>query len=246
LLNGCVVDWAKMRDCYGDADRVPELLARVEHGDDVEAWDELGYRLCLEGDLVFPASFAALPSLVRLAPTSTRARGLAGTIIACAAGPHGCDDQLADCADVIAEFGPLLDRHLQSRPEDYLATFLHLLAVRGHYHWSRALGDFTDDFYHLACPNCAVEVTIAIGNYGRYSAIRDWNLGDVDRRDLRPASPQDLDGIGRWMHGTAVRDGQSTLANGIPYIFGNAECPSCACVFNIAAEYTAANLPDRL
>ncbi len=235
-----------MRDCFGEVDRVPELLARVEHRDDLEAWDELGYRLCLEGDLVFPAGFAALPTLVRLAPTSARARGLAGTIIARVAGPHGCDDLLADCADVIAEFGPLLDRHLQARPDDYLPTFLHLLAVRGQYHWSAVLGDFTDDFFQLGCPNCAVEVTIAVGNYGHYSAIRDWNLGDVDRRDLRPAVPRALEGIGRWMHETAVRDGQDTLADGIAYVFGDAECPGCACRFNVAAEYTAANLPDRL
>ncbi|MFC9817411.1 transposase family protein [Streptomyces virginiae] len=59
-----------------------------------------------------------------------------------------------------------------------------------------------DDFYRLAGPNCAVGVTIAIGDYGRYSTIRDWNLGDVDRRGLRPASPESLSGTGKWMHET--------------------------------------------
>ncbi|MEV6295031.1 hypothetical protein AB0M41_32440 [Streptomyces sp. NPDC051896] len=48
-------------------------------------------------------------------------------------------------------------------------------------------------------------MTIAIGDHGRYSAIRDWNLGDVDRRGLRPASSEELSGTGRWMHETAVR-----------------------------------------
>ena len=168
-----------------DVDRVPALLERVEFADDAQAWEELGYRLVLERDLVFPAGSAALPRLVPLATRSARARGLAGTILRCAAGHHGCDDLLADCADAIADFSMLLDRHLRSRPVDYLASFLDLLAAKGEYHWSAVLGDFTDDFYHLACPHCLVEVTIAIGEHGRYSAIRDWHLGDVDGRDFR-------------------------------------------------------------
>ncbi|MFF5408422.1 hypothetical protein ACFY8K_36895 [Streptomyces misionensis] len=180
---------------------------------------------------------------MRLASKSARARGLAGAILRRAAGNHGCDDLLADCADSIAEFRKLLDRHLQSRPADYLASFLDSLAAKEEYHWSAVLGDFTDDFYHLPCPHCAMEVTIAIGDHGRYSAIRDWHLGDIDRRDLRPASPEALSGTGRWMHETAVRDGHGALADGIDRIFGQAECPRCASVFNIADEYTSTNRP---
>ncbi|RPK60152.1 hypothetical protein EES42_35115 [Streptomyces sp. ADI95-17] len=242
-LNAQVVNWALMYDCYGDVDRVPELLARAEREDGAEVWDELGYRLILEYDLVFPASFAALPCLVHLASRSARARVLAGAIVRCAAGGHGCDDLLAGCADVLAEFRSLLDRHLRSRPDDYLASFRDLVAVEGHYHWSAVLGDFADDFYQVACPHCAVEVTIAIGGYGRYSAIRDWNLGDVDRRDLRPASSDGLSGFGRRMYETAARDGEVVLADGIAHLFGRAECPRCASVFNIADEYASSNRP---
>ncbi|MGW6612682.1 hypothetical protein ACWGA0_04370 [Streptomyces erythrochromogenes] len=155
----------------------------------------------------------------------------------------GCDDLLAACPDAIAELRKLLDRHLRSRPTDYLATYLDLLAVNEQYHWSAVVGDFSDDFYVIACPHCAAEVTIAIGGYGRYSAIRDRQLGDVDRRDLRPASPEDLSVAGRWMHATAVRDGQDHLAEGIVHLFGQAECPCCASVFNIADEYTSSNRP---
>ncbi|MDX3258596.1 hypothetical protein AB0N87_33495 [Streptomyces sp. NPDC093228] len=238
-----MVNWTQMHDCYGDVDRVPALLELVELEDNAEAWEELGYRLVLEHDVVFPAGFAALPRLIRLASRSARARGLAGAILRRAAGHHGCDDLLADCADAIAEFRELLDRHLQSRPVGYLGPLLDLLAAKEEYHWSAVLGDFTDDFYHLACPNCAVEVTIAIGDYGCYSAIRDWHLGDVDRRGLRPASFEELSGIGRWMHETAVRDGHEALADGIAYLFGKAQCPLCAAVFNIADEYSSANCP---
>ncbi|MEV5152805.1 hypothetical protein AB0K81_12855 [Streptomyces werraensis] len=234
---------AAMYDCLGDVDRVPELLGRVERGDDAEAWEELGHRLLLECETVFPASFAALPRLVRLASHSARARELAGLIVMCVPSPHGCDDLLPGCADAIRTFREVLDRHLRSRPDDYLASFRFLLATEQQYHWSAVLGDFSDDFYEVACPHCAVDVTIAIGAYGRYSALRDWHLGDVDRRDLRPADPAALSGVGRRMHATAVRDGQGPLADGIAHLFGHAECPCCAGVFNVAEEYTSANRP---
>ncbi|MER5477449.1 hypothetical protein ABT026_10745 [Streptomyces sp. NPDC002734] len=237
------MNWAQMYDCQGDVDRVPELLTRLERKDDAEAWEELDLRLVLEHSMVFPASFAALPRLVRLAQRNARARSLAAAIARCAAGSHGCDALLVGCADAFAELRDVLDRHLRSRPGDYLVTFLGLLAVEGQYHWSAALGDFADDFYEVACPHCAEAVTIAIGGYGRYSAIRDWNLGDVDRRDLRPASPADLSGTGRGMHEKCVRDGQAALAEGITYLFGRAECPRCASVFHVADEYASANCP---
>lgn len=123
-----------MYDSYGDVDRVPELLVRAEREDDAAAWDELGYRLNLESDLAFPASFAALPRLVRLASENARARGLAGAIIRCGAGDHGCDESPAGCAEAITGFRGLLDRHLRSRPDDYLTAFRDLIAAEGHYH----------------------------------------------------------------------------------------------------------------
>jgi hypothetical protein len=214
-----------------------------ERDDFADAWKELGWRLVLEHDLVSPASFAALPRLVRLAPRSAEARALAGGILERAAGHHGCDDLLADCAGAIAQFRDVLNRHLQSRPTDYLASLRALLSAKEEYHWAAVLGDFKDDFYPLACPHCGAEVTIAIGDHGRYSAIRDWDLGDVERRDLRPAAAEGLTGTGKWVHETVVRDGQEVLADGISCLFGNAECPGCASVFNVADEYTSANRP---
>ncbi|MBP2586643.1 hypothetical protein J3A78_007121 [Streptomyces sp. PvR006] len=82
-----------------------------------------------------------------------------------------------------------------------------------------------------------------IGSYGRYAAIRDWDLGDTDRRDLRPSPAEQLSGVGLWMYDIAVRDEQEALAEGICHLFGKAECPRCASVFTLADEYAAANCP---
>ncbi|MFD5762874.1 hypothetical protein [Streptomyces mirabilis] len=236
-----MVNWAQMRDCRFDVDRVPELLERVERQDDAEAWKELGWRLVLEHDLVSPASFAALPRLVCLAPRSAEARGLAGRILERAAGRHGCDDLLADCDGTIAEFREVLDRHLRSRPADYLVSFRALLAVEEEYHWANALEGFTDDINGVDCPHCGAGVTIVIGDFGCYSQV--WEGGEEIRRGLRPACTEELTGTGRWMHQITVRDGQEVLANGIAYLFGKAECPRCGSVFNVADEYTSASRP---
>ncbi|MGW0931073.1 hypothetical protein [Streptomyces sp. NPDC002644] len=188
-----------------------------------------------------PAGFAALPRLVCLAPRNAEARRLAGRILERAAGRHDCDDLLADCAGAIAEFGAVLDRHLRSRPDDYLASFRALLAVKEEYHWANALEGFEDDIHHVDCPRCGVEVTIVIGDFGCHAEV--WDGGERMRRDLRPADAEDLTGTGRWMHETTIRDGQEVLANGIAHLFGEAECPCCASVFTVADEYTAANRP---
>ncbi|MFD6425792.1 hypothetical protein [Streptomyces sp. NPDC060198] len=239
-----MTDWDRMYDCQGDTERVPRLLDQVEREDDAEAWCELRHRLVLEDDWVFPASFAALPRLVRLAGTRGRARELAGAIVRRAGCDHGCEDLLAGCAETISALDGLLDRYLRTRPSDYLPAFRALLGARGQYHWAAVLDDFADDFYPVDCPHCGGETTIAIGGYGRCSAVRDWDLGDVDRRELRPASPEELTGTGRWMYATASRDGEQVLAEGVAHLFGRAECPRCDSVFSIAEEYALANLPS--
>ncbi|MFF0294536.1 hypothetical protein ACFYST_15320 [Kitasatospora sp. NPDC004614] len=230
-----------MYDSRFDVDRVPALLTRLEHRDDADAWQELDWRLVLEGDLVFPAGFAALPQLTRLAPHSAPARAMAGRILERAAGHHDRDDLPADCTDTITQFGETLDRHLRSRPADYLVSFRALLAVAQEYHWANAVEGFTDDIYERQCPHCAAETKIVVGRYGRYAQV--WDGAEELRSELRPAVAEELTGTGRWMRRTAVRDGQTALADGIAHLFGRAQCPACASVFNIAHEYTHANRP---
>ncbi|MGW4793940.1 hypothetical protein ACWEPC_16205 [Nonomuraea sp. NPDC004297] len=245
MLNIRVVDWTQLQDVFGTADQIPVLLARVEQGADDVAWQELGDRLCHQGETVAPASVAALPALVALARTDLNALDLAGDIVCCAMEHQTDVSLLRDHEGSIAELDGLLDRHLRTRPSYYRTTFRNLLAARGHVRWSKVLGDFTDDFYWVSCPACALDVTVAIGDFGRYSAVRDWHLGDVDRRVLRPARAADLAGPGLWMHDLAVRDGQTKLAAGLTFLFGQAECPRCASVFHVSEAHRSENLPTE-
>ncbi|MET7297319.1 hypothetical protein ABZS79_35475, partial [Streptomyces griseoloalbus] len=60
-LNAFVTDWTQVVDAHGAVGRVPLLLDQVEREGAPEAWDELWDRLCLHGETVSAASFAALP-----------------------------------------------------------------------------------------------------------------------------------------------------------------------------------------
>ncbi|MEU6008605.1 hypothetical protein [Streptomyces sp. NPDC047453] len=241
-----MTDWTQVVDAHGAIGRVPVLLDQVEREEAPEAWEELWDRLCLQGETVSPASFTALPRLAVLAPTCAQALELAGAIVRGTLQHPDGEVLLAICSDEIAWLRELVDQQLRTRPADYNRTFGDLLALEGQYHWSASLGDFTDDFYSVSCPHCGSELTIAVGDYGCYSAIRDWDRGDIERRALRPATAEELRGPGRWMHATAVRDEQQRLAEGIRHVFGHAECPACASVFSIAEAHTSANLPPAL
>ncbi|WP_086766617.1 hypothetical protein [Streptomyces bobili] len=241
-----MTDWTRVVDAHGAVGRVPLLLDRVEREEAPEAWEELWDRLCLHGETVSAASFAALPRLAALAPTSAQALELAGAIVRGTLRHPDAEALLASCSNEVARLRQLVDQRLRTRPADYNRLFGDLLALAGHHHWSASLGDFDDDFYAVSCPRCEAEVTIAVGDYGCYSAMRDWDRGDVERRTLRPAPAEELRDPGRWMHATAGRDGQHRLAEGIRHVFGCAECPACGTVFSIAEAHTAANLPPVL
>ncbi|MFF8321032.1 hypothetical protein ACF06V_28190 [Streptomyces bobili] len=245
-LNALVTDWTRVVDAHGAVGRVPLLLDRVEREEVPEAWEELWDRLCLHGETVSAASFAALPRLAALAPTSAQALELAGAIVRGTLRHPDAEALLASCSNEMTRLRHLVDQKLRTRPADYNRLFGDLLALAGHPHWSASLGDFDDDFYAVSCPHCEAEVTIAVGDYGCYSAMRDWDRGDVERRTLRPAPAEELRDPGRWMHATAGRDGQHRLAEGIRHVFGCAECPACGTVFSIAEAHTAANLPPAL
>jgi hypothetical protein len=63
------IDWSGLRDAYGDAAAVPNLLERLwspDAADREAAIDELWSRLCHQ-ETVFSASAAAIPSLVHAA-----------------------------------------------------------------------------------------------------------------------------------------------------------------------------------
>ncbi|MEU2390385.1 hypothetical protein [Streptomyces sp. NPDC007369] len=68
-----MIDWTQVLDPLGTAGRVPALLDQVETETGAEAWADLWDALCLGGETVVPASFAALPRLVAIGADSPEA-----------------------------------------------------------------------------------------------------------------------------------------------------------------------------
>ena len=66
-------NWAKLEDAYGDAATIPELLRQLESLPDAdgksEPWFSIWSALAHQDD-VYPASFAAVPHVVRILATS--------------------------------------------------------------------------------------------------------------------------------------------------------------------------------
>ena len=241
-----MIDWSTLHDAYGPAHAIPGLLDRAIGGDQ-EAIDRLWGRLCHQGTIT-PASIAALTQLADIAKTEDVgdwALDLAGAIASGLLQHHGADEEVARCAATLAELRAMAAARLRSGLDGktYLSRLRAMLAFDGQILWFEALDDFTDSFVTVACPHCDAPVTIAVGDYGCYSSIRDWNLGDVHQVELRLAVPYELIGTGRMLHESAVRDGQKRLAWGLTHLFGRAECPGCGSVFGIADEYAAAHAP---
>ncbi|MEV4349369.1 hypothetical protein AB0J83_33340 [Actinoplanes sp. NPDC049596] len=119
------------------------------------------------------------------------------------------------------------------------------LAFAGYTFWASISMDFTDEHHHVGCPHCSTRLVIVIGEYGNYSAFRHHNDGDVDRIPPRPAVPEDLTEIRRWMHDTVVTGGDKVLAEGLSYHFGRATCGLCGRTFTVADWFEAENSPHQ-
>ncbi|MEV7777146.1 hypothetical protein [Kitasatospora sp. NPDC088351] len=245
-LNRRMIDWSTFHDAYGPADAIPVLLERAADRDQ-EAIDGLWGRLCHQGT-VSAASIAALPRLADIAKTAVFgdwALDLAGAIAGGLLQSHVADEEVARYAPALAQLRDTAAARLGPGRDGrtYLGLLKAMLAFDGQPLWFETLDDFTDSFFTITCPHCGASVTIAVGDYGCYSSIRDWDLGDVHQVPLRPATAHELSGVGRMLHELAVRDGRTRLAWGLTYLFGRAECPGCKSVFGIAEEYEAVNAP---
>ncbi|MGI5439221.1 hypothetical protein ACQEV4_18025 [Streptomyces shenzhenensis] len=250
-----MIEWQLPRYGRGPYDEVPPVLERVlrSPSSDEEAWRELWHLLATEGLTVCAASFAALPYLRDIARAGEsaavdRSLELAGAIVAGVHQDHGADDLVREVAPVIAELRRMIALRIESgglSPASAMALFRADLAFAGASGWSLAEYAFEDGFYTVSCPHCDLPVTVAIGDYGRYSAYRDWGEGDVRRRPLRPSPADELRGLGKRMYDTARALGLAQMAEGLTYLFGCAECPDCASTFIVADQYAADNEPHH-
>lgn len=236
------MNWSQLHWLYPPGD-APALFTSPISGPRERAWRKVEDELCLQ-EGVEPQSFAGVPLLWVMATGGCpvdrdAALSVAGRLV----WEGGLDEENVRArgahADLITELAVLADRHLGDHARDarYMSALREMLALEGHLAWVWALDDPTDAFLGADCPRCGVEVTIAVGEHGDYSAIRHWHRGDIDRRPLRPAERAGMSPLGLRLTDIAIRDGRTALSRSLPYMFGQAECPCCGEAFAIAPAF---------
>ncbi|RKS68665.1 hypothetical protein BZB76_5787 [Actinomadura pelletieri DSM 43383] len=231
-----MIDWARLHGMYGPAHDVPALLQAAETGAD-DAWEGLWARLWHQ-ETTCDAGIAALPTLASLSRHTNRAVRLPAVELAGAIFGAGLREgrplkETEELRRPVAMLSASADQCLSERPADYRTYFRAKLALDGFPVLSDMLDDFLDFCCDVPCPQCSDKVSIVIGDYGCYSSIRDWNLGDVHPIPLRPASPNDLRHVQQHLHHAAVRDARPRLARGLTHVFGDATCGTCDAVFSV-------------
>jgi hypothetical protein len=234
-----------------DSAAVGRLLNRLERHPSSELWKELEGLLIVEADCWFREGFTALPALARIAQVSGekdrhQALDLAAVIVRTLHRNQLHDELVRANSEAVAALHRLTQARLTDSDNLTLTTLLQdILAFAGYTFWASISMDFTDEHYHVGCPHCSTRLAIVIGEYGHYSAFRHYNDGDIHRIPLKPAVPNELAGIGRWMHDTAAAVGDTLLAGGLTYLFGQATCGLCGSTFNLADWFEAENGPPQ-
>jgi len=239
-----MTDWPRLSHAYGSAEDIPALLARIASEPDPELWNDLWSALCHQGS-VYSASFAALPWLAGMAGSEDRgqavnALNLAGAIVAGAGQPHGAGDVRTEHSADIATLLASVNRHLRTATDrtEYIGLLESRLGFEGVEGWSENLAwGLGNKEYEVSCPGCGTDLFVVLGEPGFFCTGEDYALTDddgVDTRPLRPASPADLEGIGRRLHGIALADGRHEVAHALTHVFGNATCPDCETDFSVA------------
>jgi hypothetical protein len=237
-----MVEWARLHGIYEPAHDVPMLLHTAETGAE-DAWNGLWTRLWHQ-QTTCEAGIAAVPMLAVLAQRADPAvrfpaLELAGAIVGAALLGAPSPENMEELRESLPLLSVLADGWLSERPADYLNCFRAKLAFDGFPMLNDNLDDFRDTCYEVPCPQCSDKVSIAIGDFGCYSSIRDWMLGDVHPIPLCPASPEDLQSVERGLHDAALRDDQPRLAWGLRHLFGKASCGTCSGTFSVISALEA-------
>lgn len=154
-----MVDWHALRDAYGSAEVIAELLERGDT-DRRDIWEELWSRLCHQGT-VYTASYAALPRLAELArrrdPSGfVEPLFLATSIIASTDVPAAEDDVRARYANAIRDLHEVAERlvPLAGDDTDFVYRVQALIATEDSGVWGYRLEALADQELEVACRNC--------------------------------------------------------------------------------------------
>ena len=239
-------NWKDLRDAYGSAEDLPELLAELEPDPKSPVWHELWGRVCHQGS-TFSASPHVLPFLLRAAaawePVSRcMPLALAGSIVA--ARETVLDGSRSTLEELrLLALDTLKSGELSRQERVYLMQ--SALAFEGDRLWGHALDGLNDGEFSGVCPACQIELYFVIGQYGVFCAAQDWvDNPETPRSDIHALAADELLGAGRRLHSLSLESGDPVLAEWICSVFGVSTCPNCGQSLQVANAIAAAEAPS--
>ncbi|MET9593034.1 hypothetical protein ABZY45_19070 [Streptomyces sp. NPDC006516] len=165
---------------------------------------------------------------------------LAASIVAGTDRPPGVSDPRDAYAAEIGELTRLVDealRHpsLADSPDRYVGLLEASLAFEGVEVWGEELHGLSGEEFEVPCPVCEAENFVVFGEYGYFTTTDGFYMKETTghRRELQPAAPSSLEGLGRRLHARALTDGQQKVADALTYLFGSAYCAECDARFRV-------------
>lgn len=234
-----MADWASLRDAYGSAEGVPDLLAAAaaSSSEDDGLWDELWGRLCHQGT-VYSASYAALPKLAEIAgnhePSGyVAALHLAAAIIASTDAPEDAalvrrryDRELTELRTIAARNLRFTNGYIE-----FVYGLQALMAFEDGGVWQRNLDCLADGEASFECPTCREDLLLDLDS----PEFRVASFADASTtpRPVTPSEPAATTVEGRLL-ALARHHDQDAAAASLPYLFGGSSCPHCHASFEIA------------
>jgi hypothetical protein len=163
-----VATWHALQGAYGPADKVREILVRLEEAPDSfeDDPDDLFGIILHQGD-TYPASYAAVPHLVAIGRRARPDQAAFYWALVGGIGAHGVDaipDALrTDCERALHDADEPIRATIAACPRDQTIWYLLIAAagIRGLGDTGYALEQFVESLFDVDCPSCGETVEIA-------------------------------------------------------------------------------------
>ena len=242
-----MVVWSELKDAYGPADEIPQLLEELTPDPHADVWTELWGRLCRHGT-VYSSSFAALPVIaeaaLRWAPRERlMALSLCGHIMSARKGAEYGAVTRDEWSPAVSQLKSLAEESLRAGGWSRL-NYSYLLGAWLAFHdedfWSWCFEGVADREIYLACRSCRRDLAATLGDEAHVAIAGDDGRNPESARNaIIPARADKLQGIESRILEWARFGDQAEIENALLHLCGTTTCPACDAKFAIVPALQA-------
>ncbi len=247
--------WNELKQAYGTAEDIPDLIQTLADEPGPDDWNELWGCLCHQMS-VYSATYAAFPHLLEIARNRPAGERFDLILFLGTVAAHRDDAALLpefreDYGRALPEAAEMCLAELMAGPDDQgnaVYLILALAGLCGCTGVARSIDGFVDAEFLIECPGCQTELYIWPSDEGYriysedpvknratpFSAVKPAPIagipGTVTPADIREeTAPQ-------WISSVATSGGHSELAALLQQLHGTGSCPKCHCEFSVFEE----------